>query len=206
MSAGLRCRCLVGHGCTGLVVGVPEALGDLGLGWVELSVVLEETGAHLAATPLLQQVVALDVLTRAASAGASARRSGTHAAETAARWLPALVAGEVRAEQSVGGTWTVSGRTQPAIFASHAAIVLVNTPAGVLLVDLADVCGPPDREPAMDFSRALDWLEFVSTPAVRIGDADAATTLLDAGAIAHSCELLGSDARLLDRSVAWDGR
>jgi len=189
-----------------LGVAVPEPSGGLGLGWVELSVLLEETGSHVTATPFLQQVVALDVLSR------TTPDAGDAAQEEAARWIPHLLDGgviaavpwrEVQAEQSSDGSWTVSGRTEPAIFAPNATIALVQACEGVFLVDLSHAGGPPRREPAMDLSRALGWLTFTSTPAVRIGDAHAALRLLDAGAVAHSCELLGSAGRLLDLSVAY---
>src|SRR4051812_44578901 len=43
-------------------IAVAEDLGGVGLGVVELAVLLEQTGAHVAPTPFLQQALALDAL------------------------------------------------------------------------------------------------------------------------------------------------
>ena len=50
-------QAMVDQGWTG--IAVPETLGGVGLGTVEAAVLLEQTGAHLAPVPLLQQLVAL---------------------------------------------------------------------------------------------------------------------------------------------------
>ena len=61
---GLRRRPVGGHGRPGLVARspCPRTLGGLGLGLVEVAVLLEEVGAHVAPAPFLQQAVALDAL------------------------------------------------------------------------------------------------------------------------------------------------
>ena len=43
-------------------IAVPEGLGGVGLGWIEVAVLLEQVGAHVAPAPILQQIVALDEL------------------------------------------------------------------------------------------------------------------------------------------------
>lgn len=67
-------------GWLGLVV--PEAHGGLGLKWVDLTVVLEETGRGLSPLPLVSQTLAAMAL----------RRCGKDAQQKA--WLPKLASGE----------------------------------------------------------------------------------------------------------------
>ena len=43
-------------------IAVPETQGGLGLGTVEIAVLLEQVGAHLAPVPLTQQLLGLAVL------------------------------------------------------------------------------------------------------------------------------------------------
>src|SRR5262249_56658688 len=69
-------------GWTGLIV--PEAEGGLGLGTLELALVLEELGRVVAPGPFLGTQLVTAALLRG---GTSALRK---------RWLPGLVAGEVR--------------------------------------------------------------------------------------------------------------
>ncbi|NNL65637.1 MAG: acyl-CoA dehydrogenase family protein, partial [Myxococcales bacterium] len=71
-------------GWTGLVV--PEAHGGAGLGWLDLAVLFEETGAALLPGPLFSTV---------ALGGNVIARAGTPAQHE--RWLPRLAAGELRA-------------------------------------------------------------------------------------------------------------
>jgi alkylation response protein AidB-like acyl-CoA dehydrogenase len=66
-------------------IAVPEEHGGQGLGSVELAVLLEELGYACAATPFLSTAVAAAVI---AACGSDEQRE---------RWLPGLVAGEVRA-------------------------------------------------------------------------------------------------------------
>jgi alkylation response protein AidB-like acyl-CoA dehydrogenase len=60
---------------------IPEEHGGVGLGFVDLTVVLEETGRSLFPSPLISTVLAASAIQRAGSA------------EQRARWLPALAGG-----------------------------------------------------------------------------------------------------------------
>jgi alkylation response protein AidB-like acyl-CoA dehydrogenase len=111
----------------------------------------------------------------------------------------------VRAERA-GDQWELTGRTDPALYAPSAAIAVVvaHAPDGPALfaVDLDEV-GAPSREPAMDQTRELGWLQFDRTPAVQVGDAVAAQALLDRGATYASAEMLGGAARAMDMAVEY---
>jgi alkylation response protein AidB-like acyl-CoA dehydrogenase len=72
-------------------IAVAEDLGGQGLGAVELAVLLEELGYACAATPFLATAVAAAVIS---AAGSDAQRD---------RWLPGLIAGELRAAIGTAG-------------------------------------------------------------------------------------------------------
>jgi alkylation response protein AidB-like acyl-CoA dehydrogenase len=186
-----------------LGIAVPEALGGIGLGWVEVSVLLAEVGRHVAPAPFLPAVVALGALVDSAAAGGAGGEriepivNGELIAAAAWSQQPAAVL--ARGE---GLRWDLTGRTDPVEVASAADVVVVATADGVFLVDLDDDLRPP-AEPAMDGTRALSWLTFDRTPAQRIGDAAAATRFLDRGALGASAEMLGGAERVLELATEY---
>ncbi|MGZ8764153.1 MAG: acyl-CoA dehydrogenase family protein [Acidimicrobiia bacterium] len=185
-----------------LGVALAEADGGLGLGWVELAVLLEAVGAHVAPTPFLSQVLAIDVLGRAGrSDGVAPLLAGERIACVA--WSRA--AGAVRATAD-GATWRVSGRPDPTPYAPSAdlAIVVAEAPDGpaVFSVELDDATRP-SAEPAMDRTRELGWLRFAATPADWLGGTDAVTVLVDRGATGVAAEMLGGANRVLEMAVAY---
>ncbi len=86
--------------------------------------------------------------------------------------------------------------------AASADVVVVVVADGVFLVDLASV-GRPARQPAMDVTRSLSWLDLDGTPAVRLGGAAAAARLGALGALATSAELLGGSGRVLELATGY---
>jgi len=183
------------------VVALPEADGGLGLGAVEVAVLLEEIGRHAAPAPFASTVLVLDAL------------AGGDGADLAER----LVAGgvgcvawsrdgdAVRAE-GAGTGWTLTGRPDPTPYAPSAGVAVVGARdadgPGVFAVDLDDV-GRPARQPAMDRTREVGWLELDGTPAVRLGGADAVEALVDQGAVYACAEMLGGASRVLELAVEY---
>jgi alkylation response protein AidB-like acyl-CoA dehydrogenase len=175
-----------------LGIGVGEDRGGLGLGTVETAVLLEQTGAHLAPVPFLQQVHALPVLVDTS-------------------WGPELVAGEAVAAAARTpvvrhGDDTVSGRPEPVIFGASADVLVVpaRTEGGepsLVAVDLRDV--PVRAEPAMDQTRELAWVELDRRAAEVVGDADSVAAFLDRGATFHAVEMLGCADAVLSLAVEY---
>jgi alkylation response protein AidB-like acyl-CoA dehydrogenase len=164
-------KAMVDQGWTGIAVA--EDAGGVGLGWVEVAVLLEEVGAHVAPAPILQQIVALDALT------------GTE-------WVEPLLAGDVIA----------------CVSASDAREVVPYAPsAGVAVCvrgdELVAFCPSSSREPAMDVTREVGWLEAGSGDVTVLGGADAVRRFVDRGSMAYAAELLGGAQRLLDLSVEY---
>ena len=103
---------MVDQGWSG--IAVPERLGGVGLGTVEAAVLLEQTGAHLAPVPLLQQMMALAVLADGP-------------------WGERLLSGEAiacvaRTPLARAADGTVSGRLEPVIYGARADVLVA--PAG----------------------------------------------------------------------------
>jgi alkylation response protein AidB-like acyl-CoA dehydrogenase len=193
-------QAMVDQGWTALALD--EAHGGLGLGFVEVAVLLEQVGAHVAPAPILSQVVALTTLTDTAC--------DQSAGSVLDRWLSPLIEGSSLATvawvaldaHERDGQWTVTGRTEPALYAPSADLAVVRSSDSLFAVDLTDV-GRPDREPAMDLTREVGWLTFDGAPAVRLGGAELVERYGDLGATAYSAELLGIAQRALDLSVDY---
>jgi alkylation response protein AidB-like acyl-CoA dehydrogenase len=90
-------KAMVDQGWTG--IAVPEASGGVGLGWVEVAVLAEAVGAHVAPAPIVQSMIALDALR-----------------ETS--WVDELLSGEVVACVSA------SGRREVVPYAPSAAVAV----------------------------------------------------------------------------------
>jgi alkylation response protein AidB-like acyl-CoA dehydrogenase len=169
-------------------VEVPEAQGGLGLGSVEAAVLLEEVGRHLAPAPFLSSLLAVGALARAAASGVA----------WAAPWIEALVSGEASGAVS----W---GPRAPVLYAPSADVLVAcvegndGTPALVGAEVPADRRAP--RQPAMDLTRELGWVDVAALPTVRLGGAEAAATMMDRGAVSHAAEMLGGASRALELAV-----
>ncbi len=186
-----------------LGVTFDESLGGLGLSLVELAVLLEALGAHVAPVPFSSTALAGRALLRADRADlVPPLLDGTWIASVA--WSKR--AGAIRAVPD-GDTWRLTGRADPSLYAPTADLVIV--PAcdhegqqSLFLVHVASTLRPP-REPAMDLTRPLGWWDFADTIAHRLGGTDAVTALTDDGAVFASCEMLGCAQAVLDMSVQY---
>ena len=181
-------------------VAVPESRGGLGVGWGEVAVLLAEVGRHNAAVPLLPTLMAIAALVGVPNQSDLVERLAGSGAIGAVAWTADGSAITVVATGDDGCTLT--GRLGPVDAVAVADVVIVAIPDGVYLVDL-NASGHPLRQPAMDLTRALSWLDLSDTPAVRVGNADDATRLAALGAVASSAELLGGAERCLEMAVEY---
>ena len=160
-----------------LGVEIDETAGGLGLGSVEVAVLVEELGRHAAPAPFVPTVLALDVFERAGED----------------EWVQRLLAGDALACVA----WDPAA---PVPYAPSADVAIVLADDGVYAMEISS---RPARQPAMDITRELGWLQFDASTARRIGDRDARTRLLDRGATYTSADLLGSASRALDMAVEY---
>ena len=165
-----------------LGVETAEAAGGLGLGSVEVAVLVEELGRHAAPVPFVPTVLALDAFSQA----------GDH------DWVQRLLAGEAIACVA----WDAAA---PVPYAPSADVAVVLADDGVYACELGDreLAERPRREPAMDLTRELGWLSFDRSAARRLGGLEARTRMLDRGATFTSADLLGSASRALDMAVEY---
>jgi alkylation response protein AidB-like acyl-CoA dehydrogenase len=193
---------------------VPEALGGAGLGWVDLTVVLEECGRTLFPSPLLASTLAVLAL----------RENGTP--EQQEHWLPAIADGsrlfttalleasdtlspdgvQLRAERSADG-WSLHGEKLFVPDACSATDFIVSARCGeepdsiALLVVERDAPGlAVEAMPCMDATKRLGRLRL---DGVRVPDANllaapqragwaAVARLLDHAAAAVTAEAIGA--------------
>jgi len=158
-----------------LGIEIDEARGGVGLGAVEVAVLCEELGRHVAPVPFVSTVLAIDAF---AAAGDD-------------EWVDRLVGGDALACVA----WDPA---VPVPYAPSADVAVVMTDDGVYAIDQPE---RPARQPAMDLTRELGWLTFDPGRARKLGDADARARLVDRGATFTAADLLGSASRALDLSV-----
>ena len=205
-----------------MAIDRPAADGGLGLGEVEVVVLCEQVGRHLAPVPFTGSVLAHGALH-------SARRSGrpdagavtVSAAEGSelAEWAARLAAGEavgavgwarrpdaVRASRTRQGEWQLEGRPDPVVYGPAADVVVVpalDEGGPALFAVAVDGARRPAAQPAMDRTRDLGWLTLDGAPASRLGGADAVTALVDRAAVMVSAEMLGGAEQVLEATVQY---
>lgn len=224
-AAGLWSRVVEGMGWQALTV--PEAAGGLGLGFVELSIVLEAAGARLLPSPLLATV----------GAGVSVLRCCASEAQQACD-LPAVAEGARTLAvglQSPGGAWGAEGcglryRAGAGGFRLDGVVAYVIDGAdadALLLVALDESSPSPESArvfrvpadspglsrrltPGMDLSRRLASLRLdgvhVDAGQLLVGSSDGWAQIgaaMDLATIALAAELLGAAQESLDLAVTY---
>ncbi len=202
---------------------IPEEHGGVGLGWVDLIVLLEETGRSLFPSPLLSNVLAAEAIRLAGSA------------EQQARWLPGLAAGTsiatlafqegdgidpahltLAATPSSEG-FTLNGEKLLVADAAAADLFVVAFWAGDAPDALSLAVVPRDAaglsvEPhvTVDLTKPMGRVRFegVSVPAEAVLDSGAAgldvyARLIDCGGCIVTAELVGAMEAALDLTVGY---
>ena len=203
-------------GLVGLVI--PEEFGGGGFGWVELGVVLEETGRALLCAPFLSAVgLAVPVLLRADREVGKEYLPGIATGETIATlalteetgsWDPGQVA--ARAELDDDG-WRVSGRKTfvPDGALADLLLTVARTPdgVGVFAVDGTAAGVARRRLPTMDQTRpqaVIDLDGVAARPVLLEGpDAPLLRQALQCAAIAVAAEQVGAAEKALELAVDY---
>jgi acyl-CoA dehydrogenase len=189
-------------------IAIPEECGGAGLGWLELVILLEETGRSLFPSPL-----ASTALAAAAIAAGSDEQQG--------RWLPGLADGTrigtlalvdddhpdpaaIALEARADGDGFVLTGTKPFVHDAGSAslfVVAFRTPEGlaVAIVESDDAGVSARSLPTLDTTKRLGQLQLadVRIDADRLlaapGSGEAlVANLLDRGAIAMTAEMVGA--------------
>ncbi len=197
--------------------------GGLGLGLVEVAVLCEQLGRHLAPVPFAGTVVAHGALASAITSGALEAGAATGLAEgEVGEWVQRLSSGAavgavawsrradaVRARRGPDGTWRLQGRSDPVVCGPQADVLVVFAAAGAaegapaIFAVAASDGARATPEPAMDRTRGLGWLELDDVPALWLGDDRAAEAVLDRAVAAACTEMLGAADVVLAMTVQY---
>jgi alkylation response protein AidB-like acyl-CoA dehydrogenase len=196
---------LTDQGYTGIIF--PEAYGGVGLGKVELMLLMEEAGRALLPGPFFSTVVL---------AGSVLEALGTPAQKK--QYLAPICRGEARATVAIleaGASWdpaqiqlsATNGRLSGAKFfvsdAGVADFIVVVARNGVFVADARASGLKISAMSGMDLTRKLYVVEFSNTPAQEIrADADL-TRPFDIATTALAAELVGGMQRTLEITVEY---
>ena len=170
------------------VLGVlsPEEDGGLGLGEVDLVLLLEECGRYAVPGNIAETAaVAVPLLRDLATGG---RR----------RWLPAIAAAEAKVAVGFGEAPLVAG-------AGSADVLLLEHRSEIHAMEADAVELEP--QPSVDGARRIFRVRWVPSFATRLAQADVAQRALDdardRGAVAAAAELIGLSRRMLAATVDY---
>lgn len=193
------------QGYTGIIF--PEECGGVGLGKVELMLLMEEAGRALLPGPFFSTVVLAGSVLEAVATPAHKNK-----------YLAPICRGEVRATVALleaGGSWNpqdvrLSGTdgkiTGEKLFVTDAAIadfLVVVARDGVFVVDSKAGGLKISAMSSMDLTRKLYAIEFKNTPAEKIGSTTNLPRAFDIATAALAAELVGGMQRTLDMTVEY---
>jgi alkylation response protein AidB-like acyl-CoA dehydrogenase len=196
---------LTDQGYTGIIY--EEEYGGVGLGKVELMLLMEEAGRALLPGPFFSTVVLAGAVLDAVATPALKKKYLSPICEGKTRATVAIL--EKNASwnpRDIQLTATSNKLTGEKLFVSDAAVarfILVVTKNGVFAVD-SDAPGLSITPMlTMDLARKLYSLEFKDTPAEPLGPTSNLPRALDIAAAALSAELVGGMQRTLDLTVEY---
>jgi alkylation response protein AidB-like acyl-CoA dehydrogenase len=178
-------------------VALPEANGGAGLGLVEMAIIVEAAGRHVAALPLLSSLgLAAPAILAAGSE------------EQRARWLPPIGRGEIIAavaelEQSTIAGGRISGIAPRVAHGASADLIVAVAEDQFWLVKRSDAVTIAVQT-SMDQTRPLARLTFDEAEADPIAESAAAlSTLRRWGWTLIAADALGGAQTCLDRTAAY---
>ena len=196
---------LAEQGYTGIIF--PEEFGGVGLGIVELILLMEEAGRALLPGPFFSTVVM-----------AGSLLESTAKKEQKRKYLEPICRGEARATVAffeAEGSWDladvhlieVNGRLRgEKLFVPDAAVadwILVAARNGVFLVDAKAPGTRVEPMHGMDLTRKLYSVQFDNTPAEKIGETNGLTRPRAIATAALAAEMVGGMQRTLDLTVEY---
>jgi alkylation response protein AidB-like acyl-CoA dehydrogenase len=196
---------IVEQGYTGIIF--PEEYGGVGLGKVELILLMEEAGRALLPGPFFSTVALAGVVIDAVASPDKKKkflapicrgdaRSTVAVLEAGASWDPASL-------QIAGASGKLTGEK---LFVTDAAVADFNVVVardGVFVVDAKASGMRIAPMQGMDFGRKLYTVQFNNTPAEKLGDAAALSRALDIATAALVGEMVGGMQRSLEITVEY---
>ena len=189
---------------------IPEAYGGLGLKWVDLTVVLEETGAGLCPLPLLSHAMSCAAILTCGTDGQKEQ------------WLPAMAQGQITctlalyddahwiSPAAVSATATIADDTvtlhgrKPFVADAMSAnyfLLAVRTEEGLALAALLKEQVTITPQPVMDQTKPMGCVDIegvtISTDHLLPLSEEALSYLTDCGAVATTAEMVGAGTAIL---------
>jgi alkylation response protein AidB-like acyl-CoA dehydrogenase len=193
------------QGYTGIIF--PEEVGGVGLGIVELALLMEEAGRALLPGPLFSTVaLGGSVLQELASR------------EQKKKYLTRICHGEARATVAIcegAGSWDASDSQMSAVngrlkgeklFVTDAALadwIIVVARNGVFLVNGKATGLKIEPMLGMDLTRRMYSVKFENAAAEKLGETSGLARALDIATVALTAELVGGMQRSLDVTVEY---
>jgi alkylation response protein AidB-like acyl-CoA dehydrogenase len=202
--AGLWAK-LADQGYTGIIF--PEEYGGVGLGKVELILVMEEAGRALLPGPFFSTVAVAGSVIDAVSS-----------AEHKKKFLAPICAGDARSTVAVletSASWDIAdvklavanGRLSgDKLFVTDAAVadfIVVVARNGVFVVEAKAAGMRITPMSGMDLTRKLYAVHFDNTPAEKIGETIGLSKAFDIATAALAAEMVGGMQRTLDITVEY---
>lgn len=193
------------QGYTGIIF--PEEYGGVGLGTVDLILLMEEAGRALLPGPLFSTVALAGAAIQAVASAGQKRnyllpisngeaRATLAFLEAPASWAPSSLA-------MTEANGTLSGEKLFVTDAAVADFMVVVAKNGVHLVRAKAPGMKIEPMKGLDMTRKIYAVEFKDTPAEKIGDTTALAKALDVATAALVAELVGGMQRTLDITVEY---
>ncbi|HKE09241.1 MAG TPA: acyl-CoA dehydrogenase family protein [Candidatus Acidoferrum sp.] len=196
---------LAEQGYTGIVF--PEETGGIGLGIVELALLMEEAGRALLPGPFFSTVALAGSVLVACSGNAQSKKVLGAISRGEARATAALLEATASWDPADAQMTARQGRLKgEKLFVPDAAVadwIIVAAKNGVFLAEAkaAGVRVAPMQ--GMDLTRKLYSVQFDNTTAEKIGEISDIARALDVATVALAAELVGGMQRTLDLTVEY---
>jgi alkylation response protein AidB-like acyl-CoA dehydrogenase len=196
---------LAEQGFTGIIA--PEEFGGMGLGKVELILLIEEAGYALLPGPFFSTV---------ALAGSVIEACGSP--EQKKKYLGSIASGQARSTVALveaAGSWDTENLgigaagnklTGTKLFVTDAAVadfIVVVARDAVYIVDAKAPGLHIEPMKGMDLARKIYAVEFKNTPAEMLGDSGGLAEALNVATAALCAEMTGGEQRALELTVAY---
>jgi alkylation response protein AidB-like acyl-CoA dehydrogenase len=193
------------QGFTGIIF--PEEYSGVGLGKVELILLMEEAGRALLPGPFFSTVALAGVVIDAAASPAQKKKYLEPICRGAARSTVAIPEASGSWDPADAQISVANGRlTGEKLFVPDAAIadsIIVVAREGVFAVESKAPGISIKPMPGMDLTRKLYSVRFASTPAEKLGDASGLAKALDVATAALAAEMVGGMQRTLELTVEY---
>jgi len=186
---------------------IPEAFGGMGLGPVELALILEQMGRHLACAPLFASAgLAANLLTQAGSAAAKKKYLAA-LAQGSLRATAAFDAAGLKARKTKAG-WRLGGRVAAVVDGASAELLLLAGKAGAFAVSAGAIGLKARPVKTWDATRRFADLDLKDVAAERVDDPPRKAGVARAESLARlylAAEQLGGAQQCLDLVVRYTG-